>query len=758
MCIRDRRRNCYVAPERFDSEKYGSHTEQSLTCEMDIFSAACCIAEIFSEGYSMFNLSELFRYKNGDYDPAVFLDKHLKDPLLKEMIKDMIQLEPLKRISIRQILEKYRGSIFPDHFYTFHYEYFKDLALCSGGLPGIGKIHSNSKLSGQVFEMDKLVEKIYKDLPRICAALNYPVTPASALNENTSSTTGLEITIASLGTVKLRPYSANLPSAADESSLLLLSVLLHALRTTSSTSTKRRCLEVIITFSQYISDSDKLDRVVPYLVSMFFDECSGIQALSVEVSSQILKLVTQVNRINENIFTDYLIPRLKRLLLNSKHNEYVRIALAGTLGTFARSAIRFQDATYLSHIEEELDRETISLLHKMKRRLVSGFEEIMIAFLTDNEASVKMALLSNILPLCDLLGREKTNDIILSHLITYLNDKNSSLRIQLIEAITGIAILLGPITLEQYILPLLIQTTSDSEELVVVTVLKSLKTLCRVGLIQKTYYFDIAKLVSALLLHPNFWIRQLSLLLLVEISNKLSRAEVYCLLYPIIRPYFEFDVQLTWSSMISSCKKPVSRTVYNLLCTWSLRASNSLFWKQVPSKHKDSFGNNSAVFINREYSAKNYGLGGSYKLSKASLKLADNTEILLTNEDKGWLDKIKTVGLKENELWKLAALRAYIFRVAKMIARRPDAVIPNNPLLGNGLQSKKGFSVNRLPRTVFFDVQFLTNDSQIGDSTHIILKNQGDTEQTVTSNTNKVLQLRSFDLNKSCLLYTSRCV
>ncbi|CUS23872.1 LAQU0S12e01926g1_1 [Lachancea quebecensis] len=745
------RRSCYVAPERFDSAQFHRNTQTNpeVKPEMDIFSAGCCIAEILSEGYSIFNLSQLFRYKNGEYDPSEFLDKYVENPLYKELIMSMICLDPRKRSSVREILAKYRGSLFPEILYTFYYEYFKNLAICGGGSPSFGKTYGSSTLSSQVFETDRVVEKIFKDLPKICASLSYPLKKVEPDDRMYDQKRQLIISLPIIGTIELQRFSTISQSLNEESALLLLSILLHSLRTINAASTRQRCITLILALSQYVSDSNKLDRVVPYIVSMFFDENPSVQALSVQVLSQILTLVTELNRVNENIFVEYLIPRLKKLISSSKQTEYVRMALAENIGNLAKSAIRFQDTSYASYLEEEHNIQSLDFLQKMKMRLIHGFEEITIAFLTDNQSSVKIALLSNILPLCDLFVREKTNDVILSHLITYLNDKNPSLRIKLIKAITGVAVLLGPITLEQYILPLLIQTVTDSEELVVVTVLKSLKLLCIIGLIQKKYFFDISGIISPLLLHPNIWIRQFSLMLLIEISHKLTKAEIYCLLYPKIRPYFEFDVQLTWESMVSSCKKPISRTVYNILCTWSLRSTNTLFWKQVPSKQKDSFGNSSAIFINKEYTTKNYGFGGGYKLSKTSLKLADSREIMLTNEDKGWLDKVKTVGLKENELWKIASLRSYVFRVAKMIARKPDAVIPNNPLLGNEALSKKGFSSYRLPRNVFFDVQFLNDETHMRDSTHVIIKHDNILEQPVSE---RLTQTKSIDLNKSLLL------
>ena len=250
---------------------------------------------------------------------------------------------------------------------------------------------------------------------------------------------------------------------------------------------------------------------------------------------------------------DYLLPRLKRLLISNRQNtNYLRIVFANCLSDLAIIINRFQEFTFAQHCNDnsmDNNTEIMESSTKYSAKLIQSVEDLTVSFLTDNDTYVKMALLQNILPLCKFFGRERTNDIILSHLITYLNDKDPALRVSLIQTISGISIILGTVTLEQYILPLLIQTITDSEELVVISVLQSLKSLFKTGLIRKKYYIDISKTTSPLLLHPNNWIRQFTLMIIIEIINKLSKAEVYCILYPIIRPFFEFDVEFNFKSV-----------------------------------------------------------------------------------------------------------------------------------------------------------------------------------------------------------------
>ena len=70
------RRNCYLAPERFCAPGDALFsTDNKLTAAMDIFSVGCTIAELFLEGIPLFSFSQLLRYRMGEYDPIMVLEK-----------------------------------------------------------------------------------------------------------------------------------------------------------------------------------------------------------------------------------------------------------------------------------------------------------------------------------------------------------------------------------------------------------------------------------------------------------------------------------------------------------------------------------------------------------------------------------------------------------------------------------------------------------------------------------------------------------
>jgi len=52
---------------------------------MDVFSLGCVIAELFLEGTPLFSLSQMFKYRKGEYDPIrLYVDK-IEDNEIKVM-------------------------------------------------------------------------------------------------------------------------------------------------------------------------------------------------------------------------------------------------------------------------------------------------------------------------------------------------------------------------------------------------------------------------------------------------------------------------------------------------------------------------------------------------------------------------------------------------------------------------------------------------------------------------------------------------
>ncbi|KAL6072824.1 Serine/threonine-protein kinase, variant 2 [Balamuthia mandrillaris] len=93
---------------------------------MDIFSLGCVIAELFLES-PIFDISQLLKYRKGEYDPTPTLDK-IHDPHIRDLIKHMIQKEPSSRFAAEKYLRLWTGKAFPSYF-AFLHSYTAELML-----------------------------------------------------------------------------------------------------------------------------------------------------------------------------------------------------------------------------------------------------------------------------------------------------------------------------------------------------------------------------------------------------------------------------------------------------------------------------------------------------------------------------------------------------------------------------------------------------------------------------------------------------
>jgi len=92
---------------------------------------------------------------------------------------------------------------------------------------------------------------------------------------------------------------------------------------------------------------------------------------------------------------------------------------------------------FFSFLQGSYDTE-LQALHELIQRKV-------VTLLSDPENIVKQTLLENgITQLCVFFGRQKANDVLLSHMITFLNDKQDwQLRGAFFDSIVGVAAYVG---------------------------------------------------------------------------------------------------------------------------------------------------------------------------------------------------------------------------------------------------------------------------------------------------------------------------
>ncbi|NXE45451.1 PI3R4 kinase, partial [Casuarius casuarius] len=541
-----RRRTCYIAPERFvdgsmfatelenmrdpstplvDLANSNQRTRGELKRAMDIFSAGCVIAELFTEGVPLFDLSQLLAYRNGLFSPDQVLNK-IEDRSIRELVTQMVHREPDKRLAAEDYLKQQRNNAFPEIFYTFLQPYMAQFA------------------KETFVSADERILVIRKDLDNIIHNL-----------------CGHDRTEKAEGETK------------ENGLVILVSVITSCLQTLKYCDSKLAALELILHLAPRLSVEILLDRITPYLLHFSNDSVPRVRAESVRTLTKVLALVKEVPRNDINIYPEYILPGIAHLAQDEA--TIVRLAYAENIALLAETALRFLELVQLKNLNmenepngEEMDETShpsdnydteLQALHEMVQQKV-------VTLLSDPENIVKQTLMENgITRLCVFFGRQKANDVLLSHMITFLNDKNDwHLRGAFFDSIVGVAAYVGWQS-SSILKPLLQQGLSDAEEFVIYKALNALTCMCQLGLLQKPHIYEFSCDIAPFLCHPNLWICYGAVGFITVVAQYLNIADVYCKLMPYLRPFItqpiiQIDKEIV---LLSVLKEPVSRSIFD---------------------------------------------------------------------------------------------------------------------------------------------------------------------------------------------------
>ncbi|KAI8391462.1 uncharacterized protein BYT42DRAFT_602293 [Radiomyces spectabilis] len=721
------RRTCYIAPERF--YKAGSEIEQKmknvdwmdcvseLTPEMDIFSVGCVIAEFFLEGSPLFSLSQLFKYRNGNYDPTPSLEK-IEDKDIRDMVRHMIQIDPSARYSAERYLSEWRGKAFPHYFYTFIHQYISSITDKCDHIPttptrSLPKLPSAfpgvAPLNKRLTDADEKIERIYHDFDKIAYFISAPTEQAQQSNTKPTSptearppllgerrrtltdlpnTTASAVGVTPHWTNIILPPTLNIPNyepdqnnktpdspsyeTNGQGSLIFLSFVSSLVQNTSYPSSKLKALDILLALSEHLPDDVKLDRLLPYLMTLLTDESSLVRASAIKTLTQVLCMVESISPINARIFPEYIMPSVREFVTDP--DVLVRTTYASCIALLAETALRFLEMTQLIKTDKEYPRDQedenpdLEESYDSSLQALQGLvQEQVTILLIDSESSVKRALLTNITCLCVFFGRQKTNDILLSHIITYLNDKDWMLRSAFFECIKGVGTFVGAQSLEQYILPLMTQALTDAEEFVVEKVLTSLTSLGDLGLFQKMKLWELIAIIAPLTCHPSVWIRYGAISFIASTEKYLPQTDLWCIIYPLLKPFLKSDIaEINEACLLENLKSPIPRQVYEQAITWASKSSgDSLFWRQQRDKRVRT----------GQMSLKNANMGPAMLIRQGSLfsSFTVGEQVRRSTEDDAYLDRLRSVGMTSEDEDKLMLMREYIFKVSQSKLSRPKS-------------------------------------------------------------------------------------
>ncbi|CAG8479194.1 448_t:CDS:10 [Funneliformis mosseae] len=648
------RRTCYLAPERF--YKPGSEIDRR----------------------------KLFKYRSGEYDPELYLKK-IEDEDIKAMVKHMINVDPSQRYTAEQYLQEWRGTAFPQYFYTFLHQYIGSVTDPHNQSHPRRLISAatNTTFSNKRYELnepnntivntdaDEKIERIYHEFDKIAFFLGFFGDNSSPESEVVvvrgrgdkfgESSRPIEIQL-HIPNYDPTTASKKREKHADDGALIFLSLICATIRNTAYPSSKLHALDMLLAIGQHLEDEFKLDRLVPYLIALLGDDVGLVRANAVKTLTHLLSMVETITPSNATIFPEYIMPNLLKFATDPE--VLVRMTYAQCITSLAETALRFLELTQSFKTESlnstdndtDIDSSYEATYDATLHELQSIIQDQVSTLLTDSESAVKRALLSNITSLCVFFGRQKANDELLSHMITYLNDRDWMLRSAFFESIIGVGTFVGGRSLEEYILPLMIQSLSDSEEFVVEKVLNSLTSLAELGLFQKMKLWELTAIVSSLMCHPGIWIRYGAIAFIASAAKLLPSTDVWCIVYPIIRPFLQADIaEITELQLLENVKEPIPRSIFDAAVSWASKATKSSFWKSAKERK-----------ANRVATATLPGSSSvTNLLSRRTSTLAVNTgKVNKSEEDEKYLEKMRNIGMTPEDEEKIAAMRDYIYKLS----------------------------------------------------------------------------------------------
>ncbi|KAJ5718517.1 hypothetical protein N7488_004163 [Penicillium malachiteum] len=685
------RRTCYLAPERFlvAGEEPGN---RHVNWAMDIFSAGCVIAELFLES-PIFTLSQIYKYRKGEYSPEHGHLAKIEDPEIRDLILHMIQLEPESRYSAEEYLKFWKNKVFPEYFYSFLHQY---MSLMTDPSSGRSKVDAESANRG---ESDDRIERVCLDFDKISYFLGTP----SRESQKVSSPTATRLS-GNILPVKLNlPDGGNNPlsgSETDEGVLIFLTLIVSNLRTTSNASARIKACDVLLAFTERLSDEAKLDRVLPHIMILLADRTDSVKVAAIRTLTQLLEMVQVVSPVNAYLFPEYIFPRLQHFITSSKSNPspMVRAAYASCIASLAHSSLRFLDMIQALRSDARLttmlpvgfeprwteDATYYNLYDVARVDLLEYFEVHTKALLTDTNASVRRAFLGSVSRLCVFFGNLRANEVILSHLNTYLNDRDWILKCAFFEAVVGVAAYVGSTSLEQYILPLMIPSLTEPEEFVVERVIRCLAAMADFGLFQRSTTWDLLHITIGFLAHPNVWIREATVDFVVKSSKFLSVADIYSILTPLIQPLLRVKtVGFSKAEVLGALQRPLSRSLYDVAFLWAeecKQPDKGSFWASVD---RDGGFSLSKPRVHRSRPGRSFSLGSQSK----------------NDRDEHWLGIMRNLGMGSDDEVKLLALRGYIWKLTPRKGgkdNKPRSTPPSNDIIS---LSEKAVT----PQTVFFN-------------------------------------------------------
>eukprot|EP01029_Cantina_marsupialis_P021031 TRINITY_DN49_c1_g1_i14.p1 TRINITY_DN49_c1_g1~~TRINITY_DN49_c1_g1_i14.p1 ORF type:complete len:1254 (-),score=235.45 TRINITY_DN49_c1_g1_i14:262-4023(-) len=581
-----------------DSSKVS--TEDNVTPSMDIFSLGCVVAEVMLDGSPVFDLPALLKYSAGEFDPLAVLPK-IRDPYLQEMCAHMLQRIPSSRGSASEYLHRYTGDEkpFPSYFSSL-FEFMAKMIHISSADERIWKVCSNyetlvSTITG--FRDDKCSDFFAKLALRNVGGDDFKSkskkkhrcdSPESLARESKQLLKEMEDfncifsddhTIESLK-AKLARYrktddelDVNSKSNIHDCSPLqstetndfqnkgnglhiIISLICSSLRNVSRPAAKIAATALLVRLSEMCDDEARLQRIVPFLVSILKDPVPAVRAFALRAISRVLECVEAPPPSEVDIVSQYVLPAMS-YVPKQEEEEIVQLAFGECLPTLASCASHFLDVGQFFKQQMAMAKngtETCSPDNEREEKLniiqiPGSFDQELgqlrqgivdtlqgwLALMTS--PFMKRAIVHDVASLCLFFGRHLTESFLLPLLLTFLNDRDRELKMTFFDHVSAIAAFIGPSPMLAALADMIgDDTLLGQDPAVVERALACLSILCELGSLSQTTIIHLIDRVLPLLVHSSPAIHLPAKQFFCAVATHLGEVDSSVFLLPKLQP------------------------------------------------------------------------------------------------------------------------------------------------------------------------------------------------------------------------------
>ncbi|KAI8872504.1 hypothetical protein GQ42DRAFT_143384 [Ramicandelaber brevisporus] len=629
------RHACYLAPERFYDSSTVNAVSQPLTPAMDIFSLGCVLMELFLDGSPLFTLARLLQYRSNSLNITESIEA-VSHPGMRALLDKMLKRDPNERPTASECLDILQSDNIQNSFDTKKlHEYLASSTVANHirNRPGTRTSSAPTTVSRQQQQQQQHSSQPYSTVLRNTHAVSSVGASIGGSGGSSGGSGGsgvpLETELAQArGGKVMRGFDDFIMQLDSDCGTLIssyksrstalpgLCTILGVIISSSAANCVTpiaRCtaLSLLGRISEYLPAHVILDRLVPRVCSLLSDSVPIVRVTAINVLIHVIdQIVTKIQSEDEEssdhnsiggfdigrLFAEYIFPQIQPLVHDTSH--MVRLTLASNLTSLVRLGLRAMQLAdqrdspadegyfglFIASARAGGHDESSNEVDNPRIQLLNSAQNIVVQLLTDSHVEVRRAVVASTPQIGALLGRQRTTDALLLHLITLMNGRDWALRGAFFDAAPGLGVVIGAQAVSEYILPLVPLALVDPEEHVHAAALRALRALTGLGLLSRKTTWELMNTVPSMLIHPNAWISRGALCLISEIVEQMPMVDVWCVAYQALHPYLRADVvNLDTHSIAQVLHQPLRRRIFNDAVAHLISSPSSISQLSSPS-------------------------------------------------------------------------------------------------------------------------------------------------------------------------------